>query len=125
MLCLPPYSLRRSVSEKRDWSVFQDFAVTPAARTTTVRPMTIFRAVMIQEMVASVAPRRMAAMMVTPIREIVRMTPIHARAIDTAERIFNGFGNLELIVATNNGAVVQRKTERLLESSSVPGTRCS
>jgi hypothetical protein len=54
---------------------------------------------------------------------MVKMTPTHAKAIAAAPRALSHFGICELIAATKIGAVEQKKTDRLFESSTEPGTR--
>src|ERR1700674_4984648 len=114
------YSSAMLTDWKRDSRVFHDLSVTPVAAITMRRVIRIFRGVKRRETVAIAAPSSTKAMMITPAREIVRITPKHASTMARAERPFSILGIREAIAATKTGAVVHKKTERLFESSRVP-----
>ena len=83
----------------------------------------ILRAVRRQEIVTNVASKSIEAIITTPARETVRTMARQAAPTVAPLNSLSQTGMRELIAATNSGAVVQRKTERLFESSRVPGTR--
>src|SRR2546421_10865031 len=118
-----PYSALASKVLNRAIRLFHDLAAMPPAAERTRRVQMILRAVMRQEIVSRVAARSIEPMTMTPIRDTVRTMARHAAAIAAALSSFSQTGIRELIAATNTGTVVTRNTDKLLESSSVPGTR--
>src|SRR5689334_9396424 len=82
-----------------------------------------FRAVIFHEIVTSVAASNIEPITMTPMRETVSTIARHAAPTAAPLSTLSHTGMRELIAATNNGAVVTRNSEKLLESSSVPGTR--
>src|SRR5947209_16503360 len=86
------YSFPKVVSAKRALSVFQDFAVTPAAAMKIIRLKAIFLGVMRTETVAIAVSTRTTAIITTPAREIVRISPTHPTASAKAQRALSSFG---------------------------------
>src|SRR5216684_8051936 len=108
---------------KRVSRVFHDFAVTPVAASRMMIPKATFCSERRKETVATIAPNSTVAIMITPAREMVSTSAIAASAMARAQRGFSSLGMRELMAATNIGAVMQRNTDRLFESSMLPGTR--
>src|SRR5436190_8050455 len=121
MFFLLPYSCCMVDSLKRCDRVFQDLAANPATPNTTTKLIPIMRGVIRYRMVVMVAPNNTRAMIVTPAREIVITSATSARGMAQAQKSLMMPGKRDVSATTMTGTVVHNSTERLFDSSTVPG----
>ena len=86
-------------------------------------PRTTFRAVTLNEMVVSVAVNKSKPIITTPAREIVMISVTRPKGMATMHRSLSNRGSRDVSAVTMSGVIVTINTERLLDSSTVPGTR--
>src|SRR5437667_7236489 len=106
MAFLLSYSFAKVDSLKRACSVFHDFAVTPATPASTTTPMIIFFGVMLTETVATAVSNKTTAIITTPARGMVRISPTQATAMAKAQSALRVPGIREASAAASTGAVV-------------------
>src|SRR5579872_2357350 len=123
MFFLLPYSCSIEDSPKRAERVFHDLAARPATPRRTTRVPTIIRGLSRNFMVLTAAPNRTRDMIVTPALEMVIISATNANGMAQAQMSLSLRGSSEVRAATITGAVVHNNTDRLLDSSTVPGTR--